>query len=89
MPSVLDHARRHWERVSGELRALEQCHSDLSAASYRQEIERHVARLRAFIAHGRMLALDRSYHAHLACQEAPANYLWSEASGWGQGGKPV
>ena len=89
MPTDLDHARGHWERICGELRALEQRYSELPGVSPRQEAERHVARLRASIAQGRMLALERSYHAHLACQEAPASYLWSEASGRGQGGKAV
>ena len=89
MHSDLEHARRNWERASEALAQLEERHSRGADKAPRFEAELHLARLRASIAQGRVMALERSHHAHMTCEEAPASYLWSKVSGRGQGGRAM
>ena len=89
MPSDLECARRNWQQVRAGLEQLERRCSELPEVPPRWQAEHHLARLREFIARGRVMALERSYHAHMACEEAPASYLWSTVSGRGQGGQAV
>jgi hypothetical protein len=89
MHSDLEHARQNWERASEALAQLERRHSRGADKAPRFEAELHLARLRASIAQGRVMALERSHHAHMTCEEAPASYLWSKVSGRGQGGRAV
>ncbi|GJE45971.1 hypothetical protein F6X53_24335 [Methylobacterium soli] len=89
MHSDLEHARRNWERAIEIVSQLERGPGRETGGATRHEAERHVARLRAVIAQGRVMALERSHHAHMACEEAPASYLWSQVSGRGQGGRAL
>jgi hypothetical protein len=89
MPSDLEYARRNWQLVQASLEQLERQCSEGPEPPPRRQAEHHVARLREFIARGRVMALERSCHAHLACENAPASYFWSKVSGRGQGGQAV
>ena len=81
MHSDLEHARQDWKHVNEALRRLESQHLEMPDVMPRHEAELHLARLRAFIARGRVMALERSGHAHTACEEAPASHCWSAVSG--------
>jgi hypothetical protein len=83
MYSDLDHARQSWEHVNEALRQLESQRPEMPDVMPHYEAELHLARLRAYIARGRVMALERSGHAHTACEEAPASYVWSVVSGKG------
>ena len=89
MPSDLEHARRNWERAIAALSHLEGRDVREASRAPRHQAELHLARLRASIAQGRVMALERSHHAHMACEEAPASYVWSKVSGRGQGGRAL
>ena len=83
MHSDLERAGQNWQQVSQALRQFESQCSEMPSVTPRHEAELHLARLRAFIAHGRVMALERSCHAHMACEEAPASYIWSLVNGRG------
>ena len=89
MHSDLEHARQNWERAIAALSQLECGDRQETVRTPRHEAKLHLARLRATIAHGRVMALERSRHAHMACEEALASYLWSRVSGRGQGGRAL
>jgi hypothetical protein len=81
MHSDLEHAQQSWEHVNEALRRLESQRLETPDVMPQQEAELHLARLRAFIARGRVMALERSGHAHTACEEAPASHVWSAVKG--------
>jgi hypothetical protein len=81
MHSDLEHAQQNWKHVNEALRQLESQRFEMPDVPPRHGAELHLARLRAFIARGRVMALERSGHAHTACEEAPASYLWSAVTG--------
>ena len=77
MHSDLEHAQQNWKHVNEALRQLESQRPERPGGMPQHEAELHLARLRAFIARGRVMALERSGHAHTACEDAPASYCWS------------
>ena len=82
MHSDLEHAQQNWKHVNEALRQLESQRPGMPEdVLARHDAELHLARLRAFIARGRVMALERSGHAHTACEEAPASYCWSAVTG--------
>jgi phosphohistidine phosphatase SixA len=81
MHSDLDRARQSWEHVNEALRQLESQRPEMPDVMPQYEAELHLARLRAFIARGRVMALERSGHAHTACEEMPASHCWSAVTG--------
>jgi hypothetical protein len=81
MHSDLEHAQQNWKHVNEALRRLESQRLERPDVMPQHEAELHLARLRAFIARGRVMALERSGHAHTACEDAPASYCWSAVTG--------
>ena len=81
MHSDLEHAQQNWKHVNEALRRLESQRLERPEVMPQREAELHLARLRAFIARGRVMALERSGHAHTACEEAPASHCWSAVTG--------
>ena len=77
MHSDLEHAQQSWKHVNEALRQLESQRLERPDVMPQHEAELHLARLRAFIARGCVMALERSGHAHTACEDAPASYCWS------------
>ncbi|GJD52476.1 hypothetical protein OPKNFCMD_5242 [Methylobacterium crusticola] len=71
MPCDLDHARRAFDRMSEAVQKLERRQPVAPEEAPRYEAELHLARLRAYVAQGRVLALEDSYHAHKATESFP------------------
>ena len=76
MYSDLERAWQTWEEVQQGLEQLEKAEPEtLPEDAHRREAMLHLARLRESIAFGRVIALERSYHAHRACEDAPTSRL--------------
>jgi hypothetical protein len=75
MYSDLENARRALERAIGTVEHLKSHPPETQEGGARHEAEVHFAKLRTFLARGRVMALERSYHAHQACEDAPREGL--------------
>ncbi|MGY2049699.1 hypothetical protein [Methylobacterium sp. JK268] len=73
MHSDLDRARQMLERKKEAVQQLERSAPEQGEARRQQEASLHTARLRSFIAMGRVIALEQSQHAHQACEGPPLN----------------
>src|ERR1700761_1858923 len=81
MHSGRENARRALDRAIGTVEHLKSHPPETQEGGARYEAELHSAQLRTFLARGRVMALERSYHAHQACEDAPREGLRaSEAS---------
>ncbi|WP_336486900.1 hypothetical protein [Methylobacterium nigriterrae] len=76
MYSDLDRARQGWDRIKDDLRALERSAVSEPDDADRREAMLHLTRLRAYIALGRVNELERTGHAHKACEGPPHNRLF-------------
>jgi hypothetical protein len=76
MYSDLDRARQSFNRSSEALTELESLRPDDPGNASRHEALLHLARLRAYIARGRVAELERSTHAHRACEASPTSRLF-------------
>ncbi|KAB1073437.1 hypothetical protein [Methylobacterium planeticum] len=76
MYSDLDRARQGFNRTSEILAELERVSPDGPEDAVRHNALLHIARLRAYIALGRVAELERSTHAHRACEGPPTNRLF-------------
>jgi hypothetical protein len=72
MHSDLEHARQTLEQVKQSLNQLEHPDPQERETAQRHAAALHLARLRVSIAWGRVIALERSSHAHTACEEVPS-----------------
>ncbi|AWN39528.1 hypothetical protein [Methylobacterium durans] len=75
MHSDLEHARRAWDRAKSVVQQLESRPPDNAGEASRHQAELHLARLRAYMAQGRVIALQRGCLAHKACEDAPRERL--------------
>ena len=75
MYSDLENARRALDYAIKALEHLKSHPPVASESADRHEAELHGAQLRPFLAQGRVMALERSYHAHQACEDAPREGL--------------
>ncbi|WP_336492361.1 hypothetical protein [Methylobacterium nigriterrae] len=76
MYSDQERARHTWEQVKQDLEQLAEAEPETLEDAQRHEAMLHLARLRAYIAVGRVIALGRSSLAHKACEEAPISLLY-------------
>lgn len=75
MHSDLENARRAFDRAIGTVEHLKSHPPETQDGGARYEAELQLAQLRTFLARGRVMALERSYHAHRACEDAPTEGL--------------
>ncbi|GJE35784.1 hypothetical protein [Methylobacterium oxalidis] len=75
MHSDLEHARQAWDRAKSVVQHLEERLPGNPEEASRHQAELHLARLRAYMAQGRVIALERSCLAHKACEDAPRERL--------------
>jgi len=75
MHSDLERARQTWEEAKLGLEQIEKADPQTPEDARRHEAMLHLARLRSYVALGRVIALERSRHAHRACEEAPTSCL--------------
>lgn len=75
MYSDLENARRALDHAIKALEHLKSHPPVAPESGARHEAEVHSAQLRTFLAQGRVMALERSYHAHQACEDAPREGL--------------
>ncbi|AWN44325.1 hypothetical protein DK389_02180 [Methylobacterium durans] len=75
MYSDLELARQAWDRAKDMVQQLESRPPDNPEEESRHQAELHLARLRAYMAQGRVIALQRGCPAHRACEEAPRERL--------------
>ena len=66
MHSDLEHARRALARMNDAVQRLESHQPKTSEDAQRHEAELHLARLRAYLARGRVIALEKDCLAHRA-----------------------
>lgn len=71
MHSDLEHARRALARMDEAVQRLESHQPQSPEDAHRHDAELHLARLRAYLARGRVIALEKDRLAHCACEEAP------------------
>lgn len=71
MYSDLERARQRCEQQKEVMRRLERSEPEQGKSRAQQEATLHTARLRGYIAMGRVIALQQSCHAHQACESAP------------------
>lgn len=76
MYSDLDRARQQFQRSNEALAELERISPDAPDDELRHEALLHIARLRLYIALGRVAELERSVHAHKACEGLPTSRLF-------------
>ena len=76
MYSDLDRARQQFQRSNEALAELERAGPDTPDEALRHEALLHIARLRLYIALGRVAELERSVHAHKACEDLPTSRLF-------------
>ncbi|ACL63293.1 hypothetical protein [Methylobacterium nodulans] len=77
MHSDLARARQMWEQHKEVVQRLENNEPQQGESPQQLEAALHTARLRSYIALGRVIALEQSYHAHQAGEGAPINY-WQQ-----------
>ena len=75
MHSDLENARRALDRAIGTVEHLKSHPPETQEGGARHEAELHSAQLRTFLAQGRVMALERSHHAHQACEDSPREGL--------------
>lgn len=75
MHSDLENARRALGRAIGAVEHLKTHRPETQESAARHEAELYLAQLRTVLARGRVMALERSCHAHKACEEAPREGL--------------
>ena len=76
MYSDLDRARQAFRRSSEALADLERVRPDNPDDASGHEALLHLTRLRVWIALGRVAELERTTHAHKACEDSPRNFLF-------------
>lgn len=75
MHSDLENARHALDRATAAVEHLKSHPPETQESASRHEAELYLAQLRTFLARGRVMALERSCHAHKACEDAPKEGL--------------